>query len=118
MHGERGKQRSVHNTYFTLPELFAMLSNHYSFTWSHQQNWLVLIVMMFAVAASRQYFALQHGYKLGSNQQPATSNQQSAISNQQSAISNQQSAPACLYAGRRSRHSWHYRVDGAKTGGY
>ncbi|MCX8522014.1 MAG: urate hydroxylase PuuD, partial [Rhodoferax sp.] len=26
-HGKRGKQRSVHNTYFTLPVLFAMLSN-------------------------------------------------------------------------------------------
>ena len=47
-HGKRGKQRSVHNTYFTLPVLFAMLSNHYSFTWNHPQNWLVLILMMFA----------------------------------------------------------------------
>src|SRR5262249_48342204 len=28
IHGQRGKQRSVHNTYFTLPVLFAMLSNH------------------------------------------------------------------------------------------
>ncbi|MGC4062264.1 MAG: urate hydroxylase PuuD [Aquabacterium sp.] len=27
VHGKRGKQRSVHNTYFTLPVLFAMLSN-------------------------------------------------------------------------------------------
>jgi hypothetical protein len=35
IHGKRGKQRSVHNTYFTLPVLFAMLSNHYSFTWNH-----------------------------------------------------------------------------------
>ncbi len=32
IHGKRGKQRSVHNTYFTLPVLFAMLSGHYSFT--------------------------------------------------------------------------------------
>jgi uncharacterized membrane protein len=29
VHGKRGKQRSVHNTYFVLPVLFAMLSNHY-----------------------------------------------------------------------------------------
>ena len=42
IHGQRGKQRSVHNTYFTLPVLFSMLSNHYSFTWSHPRNWLVL----------------------------------------------------------------------------
>ena len=70
MHGVRGKQRSVHNTYFTLPVLFAMLSNHYSFTWSHPQNWLVLIVMMFAGAAIRQFFVLRHGYKLGRNRHP------------------------------------------------
>ena len=70
IHGFRGKQRSVHNTYFTLPVLFAMLSNHYSFTWSHPQNWLVLILMMFAGAAIRQFFVLRHGYKLGRNKHP------------------------------------------------
>ncbi|MDO9402915.1 MAG: urate hydroxylase PuuD [Polaromonas sp.] len=70
VHGKRGKQRSVHNTYFTLPVLFAMLSNHYSFTWSHPQNWLVLILMMLAGAAIRQFFVLRHGYKLGRNRHP------------------------------------------------
>ncbi len=70
VHGERGKQRSVHNTYFTLPVLFTMLSNHYSFTWSHPQNWLVLILMMLAGAAIRQFFVLRHGYKLGRNRHP------------------------------------------------
>jgi uncharacterized membrane protein len=70
IHGKRGKQRSVHNTYFTLPVLFAMLSGHYSFTWSHPQNWLVLILMMFAGAAIRQFFVLRHGYKLGRNGPP------------------------------------------------
>jgi uncharacterized membrane protein len=70
LHGQRGKQRSVHNTYFTLPVLFAMLSNHYSFTYSHPQNWLVLILMMAAGAAIRQFFVLRHGYKLGRNRHP------------------------------------------------
>lgn len=70
IYGIRGKQRSVHNTYFTLPALFAMLSNHYSFTWSHPQNWLVLILMMLAGAAIRQFFVLRHGYKLGRNRHP------------------------------------------------
>jgi len=70
IHGERGKQRSVHNTYFGLPVLFAMLSNHYSFTWSHPRNWLVLILMMFAGAAIRQFFVLRHGWKLGRNRHP------------------------------------------------
>ena len=70
VHGKRGKQRSVHNTYFTLPVLFAMLSGHYSFTYTHPQNWLVLILMMFAGAAIRQFFVMRHGYKLGRNANP------------------------------------------------
>ncbi|GAB3778250.1 urate hydroxylase PuuD [Ramlibacter monticola] len=71
IHGQRGKQRSVHNTYFTLPVLFAMLSNHYGFLYGHPRNWLVLIVMMFAGAAIRQFFVLRHGWKLGRNRHPA-----------------------------------------------
>lgn len=70
VHGRRGKQRSVHNTYFTLPVLFAMLSNHYSFTYTHPQNWLVLVLMMLAGALIRQYFVMRHGYKLGRNGNP------------------------------------------------
>ncbi len=70
IHGKRGKQRSVHNTYFTLPVLFAMLSNHYSFTYSDPNNWLVLILMMFAGAAIRQFFVMRHGFKLGRNGNP------------------------------------------------
>ena len=70
IHGQRAKQRSVHNTYFTLPVLFAMLSNHYSFTYTHADNWLVLILMMFAGAAIRQFFVMRHGFKLGRNRHP------------------------------------------------
>jgi uncharacterized membrane protein len=70
IHGKRGKQRSVHNTYFTLPVLFAMLSNHYSFTYTHPNNWLVLVLMMFAGAAIRQFFVMRHGFKLGRNAHP------------------------------------------------
>ncbi len=70
IHGKRGKQRSVHNTYFTLPVLFAMLSTHYSFTWNHPHNWLVLVLMMLAGASIRQFFVLRHGWKLGRNRHP------------------------------------------------
>ncbi|MDP2019759.1 MAG: urate hydroxylase PuuD [Hydrogenophaga sp.] len=70
IHGKRGKQRSVHNTYFTLPVLFAMLSNHYSFTYANEHNWLILIGMMFAGAAIRQFFVMRHGFKLGRNPHP------------------------------------------------
>jgi uncharacterized membrane protein len=64
IHGQRGKQRSVHNTYFTLPVLFAMLSNHYSMTYSHPHNWLVLVLMMVAGVLIRQFFLLRHKGKL------------------------------------------------------
>ncbi|MBA2964892.1 MULTISPECIES: urate hydroxylase PuuD [Ramlibacter] len=70
IHGQRGKQRSVHNTYFTLPVLVAMLSNHYSFLWSHPRNWLVLVLLMAAGAAIRQFFVLRHGWKLGRHGNP------------------------------------------------
>lgn len=64
IHGQRGKQRSVHNTYFTLPVLFAMLSNHYSMTYSHKHNWLVLVLIMLAGVLIRQFFILRHKGKL------------------------------------------------------
>ena len=60
----------MHNTYFTLPVLFAMLSNHYSFTYSHPYNWIVLVAMMLAGALIRQFFVMRHGYKLGRNSHP------------------------------------------------
>lgn len=60
IHGKRGKQRSVHNTYFTLPVLFAMLSNHYSMTYNAPHNWVVLLVIMAAGALIRQFFVLRH----------------------------------------------------------
>jgi uncharacterized membrane protein len=65
IHGKRGKQRSVHNTYFTLPVIFAMLSNHYSFLYTHEHRWVLLFVMMFAGALIRQFFVQRHGYHLG-----------------------------------------------------
>ena len=71
IHGKRGKQRSVHNTYFTLPVIFAMLSNHYSFLYTHAHNWIILVVMMLAGALIRQFFVMRHGYKLGRNKNPA-----------------------------------------------
>lgn len=59
--GLQGKQRSVHNTYFTLPVVFAMLSNHYATAYAHPKSWLVLAVFMTAGALIRQFFVLWHG---------------------------------------------------------
>ena len=55
-----GKQRSVHNTYFTLPVLFIMISNHYPMTYSHKYGWLVLAIIMLAGVLIRQFFVLRH----------------------------------------------------------
>jgi len=70
IHGKRGKQRSVHNTYFTLPVIFAMLSNHYSFLYTHELRWVLLFVMMLAGALIRQFFVQRHGYHLGRASNP------------------------------------------------
>ena len=58
--GIRGKQRSVHNTYFTLPVLFVMISNHYAMTYSHAYNWAILIAITLAGALIRIYFVARH----------------------------------------------------------
>jgi len=58
--GLKGKQRSVHNTYFTLPVLFVMISNHYAMTYGARYNWLVLISMSFAGACIRAWFVARH----------------------------------------------------------
>jgi uncharacterized membrane protein len=60
MPGIIGKQRSVHNTYFTLPVLFIMISNHYPMTYSHEHGWLVLTFIMLAGVLIRQFFVLRH----------------------------------------------------------
>ncbi len=60
LHGKRGKQRSVHNTYFTLPVVFAMLSTHYATASAHPWSWLILAGFMAAGALIRQFFVLWH----------------------------------------------------------
>lgn len=60
VHGQRAKQRSVHNTYFTLPVLVAMLSNHYGFLYGARHNWLVLVLLMAAGALIRHSFVARH----------------------------------------------------------
>ena len=70
VHGQRGKQRSVHNTYFTLPVLVAMLSNHYGFLYGARHNWLVLVVLMAAGALIRHSFVARHRARLQQRRVP------------------------------------------------
>lgn len=62
--GKRGKQRSVHNTYFTLPVVLLMISNHYSFAYTHEYAWVLMTLFIFAGALIRQYFVLMHAGKI------------------------------------------------------
>jgi uncharacterized membrane protein len=58
--GAAGKQRSVHNTYFTLPVVFTMISGHTAFTYGTRWNWLVLVALTAAGALIRVWFVLRH----------------------------------------------------------
>jgi uncharacterized membrane protein len=60
IHGIRGKTRSVHNNYLTLPVLFAMISNHFPGTFGHPQGWLVLLAIMAIGAWIRHFFNLRN----------------------------------------------------------
>ena len=60
VHGQKAKQRSVHNNYFTLPVLFIMISNHYAMTYRNDTAWAVLAVIMAAGVLIRHFFNLRH----------------------------------------------------------
>jgi uncharacterized membrane protein len=60
LEGLRGKQRSVHNNYFTLPVLFVMISNHYPLTYAHPLAWLILVAIMLLAGYVRHFFNLRH----------------------------------------------------------
>lgn len=60
LYGQRGKQRSVHNNYFTLPVVFLMISNHYAMTYNQRYGWLVMAAIILAGVLFRHYFNLRH----------------------------------------------------------
>lgn len=57
--GITGKQRSLHNTYLTLPVLLMMISNHYPMITNHPQAWL-LIGLIVIGGASLRHFLVRH----------------------------------------------------------
>jgi uncharacterized membrane protein len=62
--GFLGKQRSVQNTYFTLPVLFIMISNHYPMAYSGPYGWLVLAGLSIAGVLVRRFYVLTHFKKI------------------------------------------------------
>lgn len=57
--GKNAKNRSTHNTYFTLPVIFIMLSNHFPNTYGHDYNWIILLLICAGGAAIREYFVVR-----------------------------------------------------------
>jgi uncharacterized membrane protein len=53
--GEIGKQRSLHNTYLTLPVLFMMTSNHYAIITGHPQAWAIVGLVVLGGGVARHF---------------------------------------------------------------
>jgi uncharacterized membrane protein len=62
--GVRGKTRSVHNTYLTLPVLFLMISYHYPMTYGNAYGWLIVALIGLAGVMVRYFFVLWHKKKI------------------------------------------------------
>ena len=58
-YGQIGKQRSVHNTYLTLPVLLLMVSGHYPMLTSHPHTWLLVALIIIGGACAR-HFLVRH----------------------------------------------------------
>jgi uncharacterized membrane protein len=58
--GIAARQRSVHNNYLTLPVLLTMLAGHFSFLYTLDRAWLVLVVLMLLSVWARLFFNLRH----------------------------------------------------------
>ena len=57
--GVMAKQRSVHNTYLTLPVLLMMVSNHYPTLTNHPQSWL-LVALILVIGEPIRHFIVRH----------------------------------------------------------
>ena len=57
--GAMGKQRSLHNTYLTLPVLFMMLSNHYAIITGNPYAWVLVGLIVLGGGLAR-YALLRH----------------------------------------------------------
>ena len=53
---KNAKNRSTHNTYFTLPVILIMISNHFPMTYGSDYNWLILLCLSASGACIREYF--------------------------------------------------------------
>ncbi len=60
IHGQRGKQRSLHNNYLTLPVIFVMISNHYPLAYATRWSWLILALVIVMGGVIRHFYNMRH----------------------------------------------------------
>jgi uncharacterized membrane protein len=60
VYGKRGKQRSVHNNYLTLPVIFVMIGNHYPMAFATRWNWVIWSLIIVAGASIRHFINIRH----------------------------------------------------------
>jgi uncharacterized membrane protein len=60
VHGRRGKQRSTHNNYLTLPVVFVMISGHYPLAYATRWSWVILALLLVMGGVMRHFFNVRH----------------------------------------------------------
>ena len=58
--GKRGKQRSLHNNYLTLPVVFVMIGNHYPFAYATRWSWAILALVIVIGVVLRHFYNCRH----------------------------------------------------------
>jgi uncharacterized membrane protein len=59
-HGQRGKQRSTHNNYLTLPVVFVMLSGHAPLAYATRWSWVIFALLLAMGGVIRHFFNVRH----------------------------------------------------------
>ena len=60
LHGTRGKQRSLHNNYLTLPVVFVMIGNHYPFVYATRWSFVILALVIVIGVLLRHFYNSRH----------------------------------------------------------
>ncbi len=60
IYGKRGKQRSLHNNYLTLPVVFVMIGGHYPFAFATRWSWAILALVIIIGVLIRHFYNCRH----------------------------------------------------------
>lgn len=58
--GAKGKQRSLHNNYLTLPVVFVMIGNHYPLAFATRFSWAIIALVIVMGVSIRHFFNTTH----------------------------------------------------------